>query len=107
MATVNWFTLSFSTLKAGHAGTQAISFQQLNRSRRVKDTRKRVESLRMPFSCGITMQLLTTIWQCRRKVRPKCCRAIMESLLRISGNKPTNSEKVRIAREHVARISGQ
>ena len=57
MATVNWFTLSFSTLKAGHAGTQAISFQQLNRSRRVKDTRKRVESLRMPFSCGITMQL--------------------------------------------------
>jgi len=61
----------------------------------------------MPFSCGITMQLFTTIWQCRRKVRPACCRAIMESLLRISGSKPTNSEEVRIAREHIARISGQ
>jgi hypothetical protein len=34
----------FSTLKAGHSGTQPISFQQLNRSRRVKDTEASAES---------------------------------------------------------------
>ena len=43
MATVNWFTVFFSTLKAGHSGTQPISFQQLNE-----------ESQRYGSECGVS-----------------------------------------------------
>jgi tetratricopeptide (TPR) repeat protein len=38
---------------------------------------------------------------------PHAAEQSWRAFLRISGSKPTNSEEVRIAREHLARISGQ